>query len=81
MFQELLDAIERLKNAADGDKKGPGLYLGGMLGGAIAHGLQGNYPSHGFDVVDAMDGGELDEFADAVEVAYETAYPQGGGGG
>jgi hypothetical protein len=32
-------------------------------------------------VVDAMGDGELDEFADAVEVAYETAYPQGAGGG
>ena len=74
-MQELLNAIERLRNAIiEAEKRKKAQFLAGLALGAVLGGLEGFVPpTTEHDEVDGMTLGELDDWGDAMEDAISEA--------
>jgi len=76
MFQKLLDAIERLRNAvAEAEKRKHAQFIAGFAKAAIEGGLWGgvNPPESDWDDVDGMTVQQLETWATGMESAAEAA--------
>jgi len=68
MFQELIDAINRLRQAADNDKPKHGQFAAGAIAGGLAGGITGtNIPNHSWSYVAGLSVSQLEDWADDVE--------------
>lgn len=79
MFQKMLDAIERLRNATiEAEKRKHAQFIAGFAKAAIEGGLWGgvNPPESDWDDVDAMSVSALGTWATAMESAAEAAVEE-----